>query len=105
MNIDWSRLREQATNPDGPLRRMWPLWIIFVLSFAVVLNEAPLKAGLTIYGIGKVALGGIVGYVVDLCVYRPADRPHLLTGIEKGTAWKRRAWIVCAAVIAMALVP
>lgn len=105
MNIDWRRIREQITNPDGPVRRMWPLWIIFVVAFWFVLDENEAKAGLTIYGIGKVALGGIVGYVVDLCVFRPGDRPHLLTGIERGTAWKRRAWIVCAALIAMALVP
>lgn len=103
--IDWTRIKAQVMNPDGPARRMWPLWIIFVLSFAVVLSIAPMKAGLTVYGIGKIALGGIIGYTVDQCVYRVQDRPHLLQGIERGTAWKRRAWIVCACIIAMAFVP
>ncbi|MDO5625029.1 MAG: putative holin [Pseudomonadota bacterium] len=88
-----------------PLRRMWPLWIIFALCFAVVLYLNPAKAGLTLYGIGKVALGGIIGYGVDRFTFREHERPHVLDGIERGTAWKRRSWIICAAIIAMALVP
>jgi hypothetical protein len=88
-----------------PLRRMWPLIILFVLSFTVVLALNPVKAGLTLYGIGKVALGGLVGYGVDRYTFREEDRPHVLSGIERGTAWKRRAWIICAAIIAMAFVP
>lgn len=102
-----SKLPEQLRilDPGRPLRRMLPLWIIFAIAFVVVLSINPAKAGLTMYGIGKVALGGIVGYSVDRFVFREEDRPHLLLGIERGTAWKRRAWIVCAAIIAMALVP
>lgn len=90
---------------EGALRRMWPLWLLFVLCFAVVLLINPMKAGLTLYGIGKIALGGLIGYVIDYCAYREQDRPHNLEGIERGTAWKRRAWIICAAILAMALVP
>lgn len=101
--FDFTKLR--VIDEGAPLRRMWPLWIIFALSFAVVLYINPAKAGLTLYGIGKVALGGIVGYGVDRFCYREEDRPHLLQGIERGTAWKRRAWIICASIVAMALVP
>ena len=91
---------------DNALRRMWPLWVVFVIAFAIVLFLSPMKAGLTLYGIGKVALGGLIGYLVDRYVFRDEDRPEVqIDGISKGTAWKRRAWIVCAAILAMALVP
>lgn len=103
--LDWLRPVFAGFEREGALRRMWPLWLLFALCFAVVLLINPVKAGLTLYGIGKISLGGLVGYVIDYCSYREQDRPHNLEGIERGTAWKRRAWIICAAILAMALVP
>lgn len=88
---------------DAPLRRMWPLYSLFLVCFAVVLCLNPMKAGLTLFGVGKVLLGGLGGYFIDRYAFREADRPHLLTGIERGTAWKRRAWIICAAIIGFAV--
>lgn len=81
------------------------LFLVFVITFAVVAFIAPPKAGLAVWGLSKLALGGYVGYWIDRTVFRPEDRPHLLDGVSKGTAWKRRACIVSAALIATALLP
>ena len=87
------------------LARMWPLLILFAACFAVVLFLNPMKAGLTLYGIGRVALGGVLGYWTDRCVFPATDRPELLVGISRGAAWKRRAVIVAAAIVTLAFVP
>ena len=98
-------------NPDGwrqqlaDLKRMWPIVILFAITFAIVMLLNPMKAGLTLFGISKVALGGLIGYAVDRCVFRDADRPHKLEGISRGAAWKRRSLIVAAAIVALAFVP
>ncbi|MBN9795680.1 hypothetical protein DMP17_45010 [Pseudonocardia sp. TMWB2A] len=75
------------------LLRAWPLLLVFGITFVAVLYLNPAKAGLAIWGVSKLALGAYVGYWADRLTFRPEDRPHLLTGIERGTAWKRRAWI------------
>lgn len=87
------------------LRRMWPLVILFLITFLIVLALNPMKAGLTLFGISKVALGGLIGYVIDRCVFRAEDRPHILEGISRGAAWKRRSLIVAAAILALGFVP
>lgn len=85
--------------------RAFPLLILFLITFVAVLLIAPQKAGLAIWGISKLALGGYVGYWTDRLAFRPEDRPHLLEGVSKGTAWKRRAGIIAAALVATALLP
>lgn len=88
---------------DNALRRMWPLWLLFVACFAVVFLINPMKAGLAVYGIGKIALGGVIGYIVSYCVMARAHRPEApLDGIALGTALKCRTWIICAAMLCMA---
>lgn len=89
---------------DNALRRMWPLWLLFVACFAVVLFFSPMKAGLAIYGIGKIALAGTVGYLISYCVTARAHRPESLAdGIALGTALKCRTWIICACILAIAI--
>jgi len=85
--------------------RAWPLLALFLLTFPVVLLLNPAKAGLALFGISKIALGGYLGYLCDRYGFRPEDRPHALEGISKGTAWKRRAIIMAAAIVAAALIP
>ncbi|MEF2154667.1 putative holin [Luteimonas sp. FXH3W] len=87
------------------LGRAWPLLLVFAITFAVVLTLNPAKAGLAIWGLSKLALGAYVGYWADRLTFRPEDRPHVLQGVERGTAWKRRAWIVSASIVAVALLP
>lgn len=87
------------------LLRAWPLLVLFLVTFPVVLLLNPMKAGLALFGIAKIAMGGYLGYFVDRWAFRPEDRPHALEGISKGTAWKRRAIIIAAALVAAALIP
>lgn len=85
--------------------RAAPLALVFLLTIAVVVYLAPQKAGLALFGVSKIAMGGYLGYWVDRLTFRDEDRPHKLEGISKGTAWKRRAVIVAASIIAAALIP
>lgn len=92
-----------SSQVDNALRRMWPLWLLFAVCFAVVLLLNPLKAGLTLYGIGKIALAGPVGYLIDYCCTARKHRPeNLEDGIALGTALKCRTFVICAAILALA---
>ena len=96
---------KRAFSPDGWALKLWPLWSLFLASFAVTLTLNPMKAGLVLYGISKVLLGGLVGLIIHWGFRRQHPLPAEPTGIETGTDWKCAAWIICAAVIALALVP
>ena len=90
---------------DGWLARLWPLWLMFLVSFAAVAYQNQLKAWLVLYAISKVLLAGLVGIVVHWGFRRIHPMPAEPTGIEVGTDWKCCAWIICAAELALALVP
>lgn len=87
------------------LVRASPLLALFLITFAVVLMLNPAKAGLALWGVSKIALCAYVGYWADRLCFRPEDRPHVLEGISRGAAWKRRALIVSAAILAGGLLP
>lgn len=87
------------------IARAYPLLLLFLLTFAVVLMLNPAKAGLALWGVSKIALCAYLGYWADRLCFRPEDRPHLLDGISRGAAWKRRSLIVAAAIIAGGLIP
>lgn len=87
------------------LSRAWPLLAFFILTFAVVVWLAPQRVGLALMGASKTAWFAYMGYWFDRLCFRAEDRPHLQEGIAKGTAWKRRATIVAAAIIASGLNP
>ena len=89
----------------GWLARLWPLWLGFLVSFAVVLALNPMKAGLVIYAISKILLGGLIGIVIHWGFRRIHPMPLDPSGVEQGTDWKCATWIICAAVLALALVP
>lgn len=61
-----------------------------------------LQLGLTVSAVSRVALGAYLGYWADRIAFHYA-RPDQLTGIEAGTAWKRRAVIIAAAIVGMAI--
>lgn len=92
-----SKLRE--------LGRGSPMLLLFVITFLVVIYLNPAKAGVAWWGVCKLMLSGYAGYWIDRFVFRPEDRPHLVEGIARGTAWKRRALIVAAAILAGGLIP
>ncbi len=88
----------------GSKLRAWQLLLIALLALVIVIGMAPTKLGLILYGLGKLAAGAWLGYWIDRLLY-PYARPHTLDGIAQGAACKRRAIIVAACVVAMALVP
>lgn len=88
----------------GNQLRAWPLLLIALVLLAVVVLMAPAKLGLTLYGIGRIAVGAYSGYWADRLLF-PYARPHTLQGIAQGAACKRRAIIVAACVVAAALIP
>jgi hypothetical protein len=105
LQIGWARVRAWLHDDGRDALRGWPLLALFAVTFTVVLFLNPAKAGLTLFGISKIALGGYLGYLCDRHGFRKEDRPHVLEGVSKGTAWKRRAIIMAAAIVAAALIP
>lgn len=86
------------------LFRTAPLLLLGLVTFIAVLFLNPAKAGLMVWGVARIGVYAWLGYWVDRIIF-PYARPHTLTGIAEGTAWKRRALIVSAALIAGALLP
>jgi hypothetical protein len=84
--------------------RASPLAAIFLVAFLVTIFLAPAKVGLTVWGIAKLGMGAYLGYWFDRLIF-PYARPHTLEGIAAGTAWKRRALIVAAAILGASLIP
>lgn len=84
--------------------RASPLLLLGVIAFAVVFVLNPAKLGLMLWGCSRLAVYAYIGYWVDRVMF-PYARPHELDGIAEGTAWKRRALIVSAAILAGALLP
>ncbi|MDP1696480.1 MAG: putative holin [Xanthomonadaceae bacterium] len=81
-----------------------PVIALAWVTFVVVAFLNPAKIGVLVYGVCKLALFAHAGNWVD-CHRFPNDQPENLVGIEQGTAWKRKSWIICAAILAGALAP
>ena len=81
-----------------------PVVLLFVLTFTVVAFLNPVKIGLLLYGISKLAAFGYTGDWIDRRIFNGAQ-PDRLSGIEQGTAWKRKGLIVAASILAGALLP
>lgn len=90
---------------DGWLAKLWPLWLMFLVSFAAVGYQNQIKAWLVLYAISKILLAGLVGIVIHWGFRKIHPMPENPSGIEIGTDWKCCTWIIAAAVIALALVP
>lgn len=102
-----NRLRDAALTARrwiSDKSRASPLAALFILTFCATIFLNPVKLGPAIWGVAKVTLGAYIGYWADRLCFRPEDRPHLLSGIAQGTAWKRRALIVAAGIIGMGMI-
>jgi len=96
----WAAIAPKASD----LLRCSPLLILGLVAFAIVFWLNPAKLGLMLWGCARLAVYAYIGYWVDRALF-PYARPHTLDGIAEGTAWKRRALIVSAAILAGALLP
>jgi hypothetical protein len=86
------------------LMRCSPLLAFGLVASVIVFLLNPAKLGLMLWGCARLAVYAYIGYWIDRVLFKYA-RPHTLDGIAEGTAWKRRALIVSAAILAGALLP
>jgi hypothetical protein len=77
------------------------LWL-FLITFAVTAFLNPVKVGLFAWAVSKLAGFAFLGHWIDSRFFADAQ-PNKLQGIEQGTAWKRKALIIAAAIVAGAL--
>ena len=77
------------------------LWL-FLITFAVTAFLNPVKLGLFAWAVSKLAGFAFLGNWIDSRFFAEAQ-PNKLHGIEQGTAWKRKALIIAAAIVAGAV--
>jgi hypothetical protein len=94
-------LTQQAVT--GRLRAE-PILVLFAITFAIVSILQPVKIGLTLWGVSKLALFAWLGDWIDRARF-PEAQPSQLDGIAQGTAWKRKAAIMCVSMACGALMP
>jgi hypothetical protein len=92
-------LRECA---DAGLCRMWPWLIVAVVTLAAIYVIAPQQVSVVLAKFNLLALGAWLGYWVDRIAF-PYARPHEAKPAHVDVAQLRRALIIAAAMVAMAL--
>lgn len=88
----------------GAKIRLWPWLSLALFTAAVVAVYRPSMIGLLAWSLCKLSFGAGLGYWIDRSIARGA-RPHELAGADKSNALFRRAIIVAATVLALALGP
>lgn len=84
--------------------RTWPILLVAVVMLAASMLTSGVSLAVTLYGLGKIAAGGYLGYWIDRLLF-PYARPHEQDEADRIFGCLRRAIIVAACVIAAALVP
>lgn len=84
--------------------RGWPLVLIFVITMPIVVLISPERVGILLWLLTKAAFYCYFAYWVDRLAF-PYARPHMLQGIAHGTAQKRRALLLAAAIFAAGITP
>lgn len=80
-----------------------PVIWLFLITFAVVAFLNPVKIGLAFWGIAKLALFAYAGRWLFRQLFREFREGE--PGIVEGTLWKIECAIVCASILAGALLP
>jgi hypothetical protein len=113
---EFNRPARPRPAPDWHQTRGWrrllyvlPLALISLPLAYIVFAGAPAGAGdykhvIYAWSLLKILTFGIAAAALDWCL-SPRDQPEDLDGIAQGAAWKRRAVIVAAGVIAGAVSP
>ena len=84
--------------------RLWPWLALALITSGAVAVYRPEMVGLLLWTLCKLSLGAWLGYRVHRSIERGV-RPHELIGIARDRALLRRAIIVAAAMVALALGP
>ena len=94
----WSSLRDKARGVPLLLLGMGTLWLIATPN-PLVEHSNSVKVGLLAWLVCKESTLAYLGYWIDRLLH-PRSRPSDLRDIERMAAEKRRAFIVCAAMLA-----
>ena len=84
--------------------RLWPWLALALITSVAVAVYRPEMAGLLLWTLCKLSIGAWLGYLVHRSIER-GPRPHELTGAARDQSLLRRAIIVAAAMLALALGP
>ena len=94
----WTRVRDKTRGASLLLLGVVALWLIAQPN-PLVDYPQPVKIGLLAWLVCKVSVLAYLGYWIDRLLH-PKSRPGALRDIERMAAEKRRAFIVCAAILA-----
>jgi hypothetical protein len=83
--------------------RMKEMGLIAATTAVVLALVFPHQLGVLLTKINLLALSAVGGYWIDRTAFRADRRPHLLLGPERSYAEGRRAAIIAAAMLSMAL--
>lgn len=92
------------------LLRAWPIAVVALAMFVIAAATSGISLAVTLYGFGKIAAAGYIGYWIDRLVF-PYARPHHFRDADVDgsvyfsdlTPQIRRAIVVAACVIAAGL--
>lgn len=83
--------------------RMKEVGLVALASLLALALIFPHQIGVVLSKINLLSLAAIGGYWIDRTAAKPERRPHLLVGIDRSVAEMRRALIIAAAMLSMAL--
>lgn len=88
---------------DKGAGRMKEAAIIGLVLLLIISMFAPGRAGTVMSKLSMITIAASAGYWIDRTAFRADRRPHLLLGPERTHAEYRRAVVMGAAMLAMAL--
>ena len=83
--------------------RMKEVGAVALVSLLLLAAIFPHQVGVVLTKVNLLSLAAIGGYWIDRTAAKPERRPHLLVGMDRSVAEMRRALIIAAAMLAMAL--
>lgn len=89
-----------ASKGAGRMKEVGLIALASLLALALIF---PHQIGVVLSKINLLSLAAIGGYWIDRTAAKPERRPHLLVGLDRSMAEQRRALIIAAAMLAMAL--
>lgn len=101
------KIDSMLQHADTLFERIGWMWLWFALSILLLLAVSPFNPYLIqSYGwaLCKICMGAAAGYGFDWAAFRHVDPGAMPQGIERTMAQSRRATIIAAAVIAVALI-
>ena len=85
--------------------RAWPVALVAAALLAITFLSSEISAVIVLYGFGKLALAGYLGYWLDRWIF-PYGRPHEQQGQDAEIfASIRRVLLVAACLVSAALMP